>query len=116
MKCYPSFIATKRTPTQSQLVTPTTQVRRYVVDLDAAADQRAVIGGSVRAELLCDIPCEFPRINYDSHNARPYRYLYGAGPPIPDMLPQGESGQSTACVTFLIFFLNKKRSSRGGYF
>jgi hypothetical protein len=69
--------------------------------VDAAADQRAVIGGSVRAELLCDIPCEFPRINYDTHNARPYRYLYGAGPPLPDMLPQGASDPAGASQQLL---------------
>lgn len=32
---------------------------------------------TVRPELLCAIGCEMPRINYDRHLGRPYRYFYG---------------------------------------
>jgi carotenoid cleavage dioxygenase-like enzyme len=34
---------------------------------------------SVSMEQLADIPFEMPRINYTSHNTKPYRYTYGAG-------------------------------------
>ena len=32
-----------------------------------------------RAALLADIPLELPRINYESHAGKPYRYVWGAG-------------------------------------
>ncbi|XP_054266986.1 carotenoid isomerooxygenase-like [Macrosteles quadrilineatus] len=32
---------------------------------------------TVKPELLCAIGCEMPRINYDRHLGRPYRYFYG---------------------------------------
>ena len=42
---------------------------------------RIALGGtpSVSMEQLAEIPFEMPRINYSRHNAKPYRYTYGAG-------------------------------------
>jgi beta,beta-carotene 9',10'-dioxygenase len=48
---------------------PTTELRRYVIDLD---------GGGVTWETLGE-QVELPRIDYGRHNARPYRYAYFAG-------------------------------------
>ena len=47
---------------------PGARPRRYTIDLD---------GGGVRAEALADTDLELPRIAYRTHNARPYRYVYG---------------------------------------
>jgi beta,beta-carotene 9',10'-dioxygenase len=43
---------------------------RYRVPLD---------GGEVHGERLSEQSLELPRIDYGRHNARPYRYVYGAG-------------------------------------
>lgn len=43
---------------------------RHRIDLDR---------GTVRSRRLADIPLELPRIHYDGHNGRPYRYAYGVG-------------------------------------
>jgi beta,beta-carotene 9',10'-dioxygenase len=48
---------------------PRTELRRYVIDLE---------GGGVSWEKLGE-NVELPRINYGSHNTRPYRYAYFAG-------------------------------------
>jgi carotenoid cleavage dioxygenase-like enzyme len=48
---------------------PRTELRRYVIDLE---------GGGVTWEKLGE-NVELPRINYGSHNTRPYRYAYFAG-------------------------------------
>jgi beta,beta-carotene 9',10'-dioxygenase len=45
---------------------PSTELRRYVIDLD---------GGGVTFEKLAE-DVELPRIDYGRHNARPYRYVY----------------------------------------
>jgi carotenoid cleavage dioxygenase-like enzyme len=45
---------------------PSTELRRYVIDLD---------GGGVSVEKLAE-DVELPRIDYGRHNARPYRYVY----------------------------------------
>ena len=45
---------------------PSTELRRYVIDLD---------GGGVTWEKLAE-DVELPRIDYGRHNTRPYRYVY----------------------------------------
>jgi beta,beta-carotene 9',10'-dioxygenase len=45
---------------------PSSELRRYVIDLD---------GGGVTVEKLAE-DVELPRIDYGRHNARPYRYVY----------------------------------------
>ena len=45
---------------------PSTELRRYVIDLD---------GGGVTYEKLAE-DVELPRIDYGRHNTRPYRYVY----------------------------------------
>jgi beta,beta-carotene 9',10'-dioxygenase len=45
---------------------PSTELRRYVIDLD---------GGGVTWEKFAE-DVELPRIDYGRHNARPYRYVY----------------------------------------
>jgi len=44
---------------------------RYRVPIDTA--------GEVIEERLSDTPLEFPRIDYEARNGRPYRFVYGAG-------------------------------------
>jgi beta,beta-carotene 9',10'-dioxygenase len=49
---------------------PEPQLRRYRLPLR---------GGDAVREPLPDIGLELPRIDYDRHNGRPYRYVYGTG-------------------------------------
>jgi carotenoid cleavage dioxygenase-like enzyme len=49
---------------------PPASLRRYVLPLG---------GGDVRSERLSDVSMELPRIDYERHNGRPYRYAYGVG-------------------------------------
>jgi beta,beta-carotene 9',10'-dioxygenase len=49
---------------------PGATLRRYTVPLD---------GGTVRSEQLSHVGIELPRIDYERHNGRPYRYVYGVG-------------------------------------
>ncbi len=46
------------------------RLRRYRIPLN---------GGRASEELLSDALIDLPRIHYRAHNARPYRYAYGAG-------------------------------------
>lgn len=46
------------------------ELRRYRLPLD---------GGEALGEALCRQPFDLPRIAYGRRNARPYRYVYGAG-------------------------------------
>jgi carotenoid cleavage dioxygenase-like enzyme len=57
-----------RTP---QARTPAAQLRRYRLPLN---------GGDAIREPLPEARLEMPRIDYDRHNGRPYRYVYGVGP------------------------------------
>jgi len=49
---------------------PVAYPMRYHIDLE---------GGGIDARRLTEEPLELPRINYDRHNGRPYRYAYGVG-------------------------------------
>jgi carotenoid cleavage dioxygenase-like enzyme len=49
---------------------PGATLRRYVLPLG---------GGDVRSERLGEASMELPRIDYQRHNGRPYRYTYGVG-------------------------------------
>jgi beta,beta-carotene 9',10'-dioxygenase len=49
---------------------PPTELRRYVIDLDA---------GTVRSEALAERAVELPRIDYARRNARDYAYAYFTG-------------------------------------
>jgi len=49
---------------------PDATLRRYVLPLG---------GGDVRSVPLGDARMELPRIDYQRHNGRPYRYVYGVG-------------------------------------
>jgi beta,beta-carotene 9',10'-dioxygenase len=49
---------------------PPTELRRYVIDLDA---------GTVRSEALAERAVELPRIDYARRNARDYEYAYFTG-------------------------------------
>jgi carotenoid cleavage dioxygenase-like enzyme len=49
---------------------PGARLRRYVVPLG---------GGAVQSEQLSEVSIELPRIDYQRHNGRPYRYVYGVG-------------------------------------
>jgi carotenoid cleavage dioxygenase-like enzyme len=53
---------------------PGATLRRYVVPLGGVSP-----GGEVRSERLTDLSIELPRIDYERHNGRPYRYAYGVG-------------------------------------
>ncbi|XP_045495343.1 carotenoid isomerooxygenase-like [Colias croceus] len=48
-----------------------TRPRRYEVPLDAPEMSM------VESRLIVDIGCEMPRINYELHNGRPYKFFYG---------------------------------------
>ena len=43
-------------------------------------------GGMTRGEDLCDAALELPRIAYDTHNGRPYRYAYCASQEGPEFI------------------------------
>jgi beta,beta-carotene 9',10'-dioxygenase len=49
---------------------PSPRVTRYRIDAGR---------GTVTSRVLSEQPLELPRIAYDSHNGRPYRYVYGVG-------------------------------------
>ena len=55
---------------QEHPVLPDPELRRCRLRLD---------GTSVGCEPLADVGLELPRIDYQSRNGRPYRYVYGAG-------------------------------------
>lgn len=53
-----------------------------LISLDSTeAEAYRMIDGSIhiKPELLCDIGCETPRINYDKYLGRKYRYFYSIG-------------------------------------
>lgn len=58
-------------------VVPTAELRRYRL----AAGRPPVIS------VIGDTPMEFPRINYRTHHARPYRFAYGVGATLQDGEP-----------------------------
>ena len=71
-----------RSLTLSQLRDPETtlpggQLRRYELSVPTAQD--GVAEPEVTEKLLHDAPVEFPTVNYDRVNGRPYRYVYAAG-------------------------------------
>ena len=51
-------------------VTATGTLTRFTVPLD---------GGAVKREILAPASIELPRINYESHAGKPYRYVWGTG-------------------------------------
>ena len=54
--------------------------RRFFLPLDATGVTK------VKSEVLSDVhPVELPRINYKSHNGRPYRFVYGLGRSSPSV-------------------------------
>ncbi len=63
-----SFISQGSAPASP--ITATGTLTRFHVPLD---------GGAVKREILAPASIELPRINYEAHAGKPYRYVWGTG-------------------------------------
>eukprot|EP01134_Creolimax_fragrantissima_P006935 CFRG6935T1 len=62
--------------------------RRFTIDTSVPGDL-SQSGLQVTTEIIINRPIEFPRINYDSCNGKPYSYYYGMGTPNAKENPTG---------------------------